>query len=88
MTMSGAWDKLRSDPGMKFVVVSMIFYALSTFEGPMLAIKSVNVISHYTDWTVGHVHSGALGWNAFVTFGTLYFLINKTIIKLPIIING
>jgi cytochrome c oxidase cbb3-type subunit 1 len=79
MTMSGAWDKLRSDPGMKFVVVSMIFYALSTFEGPMLAIKSVNVISHYTDWTVGHVHSGALGWNAFVTFGTLYFLVPKLV---------
>ncbi|MGI9311826.1 MAG: cytochrome-c oxidase, cbb3-type subunit I [bacterium] len=74
MTMSGAWHKLRTDPGLKFVVVSMVFYALSTFEGPMLAIKSVNVISHYTDWTVGHVHSGALGWNAFVTFGTLYFL--------------
>jgi cytochrome c oxidase cbb3-type subunit 1 len=79
MTMSGAWDKLRSDPGMKFVVVSMIFYALATFEGPMLAIKSVNVISHYTDWTVGHVHSGALGWNAFVTFGTLYFLVPKLV---------
>ena len=77
MTMSGAWDKLRTDPGMKFVIVSMVFYALSTFEGPMLAIKSVNVISHYTDWTVGHVHSGALGWNAFITFGTLYFLIPK-----------
>ncbi|CAC9639476.1 Cytochrome c oxidase (cbb3-type) subunit CcoN (EC 1.9.3.1) [uncultured Gammaproteobacteria bacterium] len=79
MTMSGAWDKLRSDPGMKFVVVSMIFYALATFEGPMLAIKSVNVISHYTDWTIGHVHSGALGWNAFVTFGTLYFLVPKLV---------
>lgn len=77
MTMSGAWEKLRSDPGMKFVMVSMVFYALSTFEGPMLAIKSVNVISHYTDWTVGHVHSGALGWNAFVTFGTLYFLVPR-----------
>lgn len=77
MTMSGAWDKLRTDPGMKFVVVSMIFYAMATFEGPMMAIKSVNVISHYTDWTVGHVHSGALGWNAFVTFGTLYFLVPK-----------
>ncbi|MBE8189310.1 MAG: cytochrome-c oxidase, cbb3-type subunit I [Candidatus Thioglobus sp.] len=77
MTMSGAWGKLRSDPGMKFVIVSMVFYALSTFEGPMLAIKSVNVISHFTDWTVGHVHSGALGWNAFVTFGTIYFLTPK-----------
>ncbi len=77
MTMSGAWDKLRTDPGMKFVMVSMVFYALATFEGPMMAIKSVNVISHYTDWTVGHVHSGALGWNAFITFGTMYFLVPK-----------
>ncbi|CAC9459158.1 Cytochrome c oxidase (cbb3-type) subunit CcoN (EC 1.9.3.1) [uncultured Gammaproteobacteria bacterium] len=77
MTMSGAWDKLRTDPGMKFVVVSMIFYALSTFEGPMLAIKSVNVISHYTDWTVGHVHGGALGGNGFVFFGTVYFLVPR-----------
>lgn len=79
MTMSGAWDKLRTDPGMKFVMVSMVFYALSTFEGPMLSIKSVNVISHYTDWTVGHVHSGALGWNAFITFGTIYFLVPKLV---------
>lgn len=77
MTMNGAWGKLRTDPGLKFVIVSMVFYALSTFEGPMLAIKSVNVISHFTDWTVGHVHSGALGWNAFVTFGTMYFIAPK-----------
>ena len=74
MTMSGAWHKLRTDPGLKFVMVSMVFYALATFEGPMMSIKSVNLVSHYTDWTIGHVHSGALGWNAFITFGTLYFL--------------
>lgn len=74
MTMSGAWQKLRTDPALKFIVISLAFYGLATFEGPMMAIRSVNVISHFTDWTIGHVHSGALGWNAFVTIGTLYFL--------------
>ena len=74
MTMAGAWQKLRTEPSLKFIVLSLAFYGLATFEGPMMAIKSVNVVSHFTDWTVGHVHSGALGWNAFVTFGALYFL--------------
>ena len=75
MTMSGAWQKLRGNPSLKFTVLALAFYGLATFEGPMLAIKSVNVISHFSEWTVGHVHSGALGWNAFVTFGALYFLV-------------
>ncbi len=77
MTMSGAWHKLRNDPILKFLVVSLSFYGMSTFEGPMMAIKTVNALSHYTDWTVGHVHSGALGWVAFVTIGTMYYLIPK-----------
>ena len=75
MTMSGAWQRLRGNPGLKFTVLALAFYGLATFEGPMLAIKSVNVLSHYTEWTVGHVHSGALGWNAFITFGALYYLV-------------
>ena len=77
MTMSGAWQKLRTDPVLKFIVLSMAFYGLATFEGPMLAIKSVNIVSHFTEWTVGHVHSGALGFNAMLTFGTLYFLVPR-----------
>lgn len=75
MTMSGAWNRLRGNVALKFTVLALAFYGLATFEGPMLAIKSVNVISHYTDWTIGHVHSGALGWNAFITFGALYYLV-------------
>ena len=75
MTISGAWHKLRTEPALKFIALSLAFYGLATFEGPMMAIRSVNVVSHFTEWTVGHVHSGALGWNAFVTFGALYFLI-------------
>ncbi|MFT4928435.1 MAG: cytochrome c oxidase cbb3-type subunit 1, partial [Phenylobacterium sp.] len=75
MTLSGAWDKLRTDPIMKFLVVSLSFYGMSTFEGPMMAIKSVNALSHYTDWTVGHVHAGALGWVAMVSMGAMYHLI-------------
>ena len=75
MTMSQAWGRLHRNPALKFTVLALAFYGLATFEGPMLAIKSVNVISHFTEWTVGHVHSGALGWNAFVTFGALYFLV-------------
>lgn len=75
MTLSGAWDKLRTDPILKFLVVSLSFYGMSTFEGPMLAIKSVNALSHYTDWTIGHVHSGALGWVAMVSIGTMYHLV-------------
>lgn len=74
MTLSGAWDKLRTDPVLKMLVVSVAFYGMSTFEGPLMSIKAVNGLSHYTDWTVGHVHSGALGWVAYVSFGALYCL--------------
>ena len=74
MTLSGAWDKLRTDPIIRMMVVSIGFYGMSTFEGPMMSIKAVNSLSHYTDWTIGHVHSGALGWNGMITFGALYFL--------------
>lgn len=77
MTLSGAWDKLRTDPVLKFMIVSVSFYGMSTFEGPMMAIKTVNALSHYTDWTVGHVHSGALGWVAFISIGAIYFLIPR-----------
>ncbi|MGY3443408.1 cytochrome-c oxidase, cbb3-type subunit I [Bradyrhizobium sp. USDA 4473] len=75
MTLSGAWDKLRTDPVLRMLVVSVAFYGMATFEGPTMAIKVVNSLSHYTDWTVGHVHSGALGWVGFVSFGALYCLI-------------
>ncbi len=74
MTLSGAWDKLRTDPVLRMMVVSIGFYGMSTFEGPMMSIRAVNSLSHYTDWTIGHVHSGALGWNGMITFGVLYFL--------------
>jgi len=77
MTLSGAWEKLRTDPILRFMVVSVSFYGMATFEGPMMAIKTVNSLSHYTDWTIGHVHAGALGWNALVTFGAMYYLIPK-----------
>src|SRR5690606_28644244 len=77
MTLSGAWHKLRTDPILKFLVVALSFYGMSTFEGPMMSIKTVNALSHYTDWTVGHVHSGALGWVAFITIGSMYALIPK-----------
>lgn len=77
MTLSGAWHKLRTDPVLKFLVTSIAFYGMSTFEGPVMSIKAVNSLSHYTDWTIGHVHSGALGWVAFVTFGAVYFLVPK-----------
>ncbi len=75
MTLSGAWDKLRTDPVLRFLVVSVAFYGMSTFEGPMMSIRQVNALSHYTDWTIGHVHSGALGWVAFISFGAVYFLV-------------
>ncbi len=75
MTLSGAWDKLRTDPVLRMLVVSVAFYGMSTFEGPMMSIKAVNSLSHYTDWTVGHVHSGALGWVGFVSFGAIYCLV-------------
>jgi len=77
MTLSGAWHKLRTDPILKFLIVSLSFYGMSTFEGPMMSIKTVNALSHYTDWTIGHVHSGALGWVGFITIGSIYFLIPK-----------
>ncbi len=77
MTLSGAWGKLRTDPILKFLIISVSFYGMSTFEGPMMAIKTVNALSHYTDWTIGHVHSGALGWVAMVSIGAMYFLIPK-----------
>ncbi|MEQ9134304.1 MAG: cytochrome-c oxidase, cbb3-type subunit I [Thalassobaculum sp.] len=75
MTLSGAWDKLRTDPVLRMMVVSVAFYGMSTFEGPVMSIKAVNSLSHYTDWTIGHVHSGALGWVGFVSFGALYCLV-------------
>ena len=77
MTLSGAWHKLRQDPILKFLVVSLSFYGMSTFEGPMMSIKTVNALSHYTDWTIGHVHSGALGWVGLVSMGSIYFLVPK-----------
>jgi cytochrome c oxidase cbb3-type subunit 1 len=77
MTLSGAWDRLRSDPIMLFMIASLAFYGMSTFEGPMMSLKSVNALSHYTDWTVGHVHSGALGWVALISFASLYHMIPK-----------
>ena len=75
MTLQGAWDKLRSDPVLRMLIVSVAFYGMATFEGPLLSIRYVNALSHYTDWGIGHVHSGALGWNGFVTFGALYCLV-------------
>ncbi len=77
MTLSGAWHKLRNDPILKFLVVSLSFYGMSTFEGPMMSIKTVNALSHYTDWTVGHVHSGALGWVGLVSMGSIYYLLPR-----------
>ncbi len=77
MTLSGAWHKLREDPILKFLIVSLSFYGMSTFEGPMMSIKTVNALSHYTDWTIGHVHSGALGWVAFISIGAMYYLIPR-----------
>jgi len=74
MTLNGAWDKVRTDPIIRMMVLSLAFYGMSTFEGPMMSIKSVNSLSHYTDWTIGHVHSGALGWNGMITFAALYYL--------------
>ena len=74
MTLNGAWDKVRTDPIIRMMVFALAFYGMSTFEGPMMSIKSVNSLSHYTDWTIGHVHSGALGWNGMITFAALYYL--------------
>ena len=77
MTLSGAWEKLRSDPILRFLIVAISFYGMSTFEGPMMAIKTVNALSHFTDWTIGHVHSGALGWVAMISMGSMYYLIPR-----------
>ena len=77
MTLSGAWDKLRTDYVLRFLIVSLAFYAMSTFEGPVMSIKTVNALSHYTDWTIGHVHSGALGWVAMVSIGAIYHMITR-----------
>ena len=77
MTLNGAWDKVRTDPIIRMMVMALAFYGMSTFEGPMLSIKSVNSLSHYTDWTIGHVHSGALGWNGMITFACVYFLVPR-----------
>ncbi|TVR98636.1 MAG: cytochrome-c oxidase, cbb3-type subunit I [Rhodospirillales bacterium] len=77
MTLSGAWDKLRTDPVLRFMVASVAFYGMATFEGPMMSIRAVNSLSHYTDWTIGHVHSGALGWVAFISFGAVYYLVPR-----------
>ena len=74
MTLSGAWDKLRTDPVLRLLAISIAFYGMSTFEGPLMSIKAVNGLSHYTDWTIGHVHSGALGWVGMVSFGAIYYL--------------
>ena len=75
MTLSGAWDKLRTDPGLRFSVTAVGFYGMSTFEGPVMSVRDVNALAHYTDWVVGHVHSGALGWVAFISFGAIYYLV-------------
>jgi cytochrome c oxidase cbb3-type subunit 1 len=77
MTLSGAWHKLREDPILKFLIVSLSFYGMSTFEGPMMSVKTVNALSHYTDWTIGHVHSGALGWVGLITMGSMYYLVPR-----------
>ena len=77
MTLKGAWDKLRTDPILKFMVVAISFYGMSTFEGPMMSIRTVNALSHYTDWGIGHVHSGALGWVAMISIGSLYYMIPR-----------
>ena len=79
MTLSGAWHKLRTDPVLKFMIVALSFYGMSTFEGPMMSIKTVNALSHYTDWTIGHVHSGALGWVAMMTIGSMYCMIPRLV---------
>ncbi|WP_027164061.1 cytochrome-c oxidase, cbb3-type subunit I [Mesorhizobium sp. WSM1293] len=77
MTLSGAWDKLRTDPIIRMMVMAVAFYGMSTFEGPVMAIKAVNSLSHYTDWTIGHVHSGALGWVGMISFGAIYYMVPK-----------
>lgn len=77
MTLSGAWHKLREDPILQFMIIALAFYGMSTFEGPLMSIRAVNSLSHYTDWTIGHVHSGALGWVGFISFGALYYMVPR-----------
>jgi cytochrome c oxidase cbb3-type subunit 1 len=77
MTLNGAWDKIRTDPIIRMMVFALAFYGMSTFEGPMMSVKSVNSLSHYTNWTIGHVHSGALGWNGMITFGAIYYMVPR-----------
>ncbi|MBS0502373.1 MAG: cytochrome-c oxidase, cbb3-type subunit I [Proteobacteria bacterium] len=77
MTLNGAWDKIRTDPIIRMMVMAMAFYGMATFEGPMLSIKTVNSLSHYTDWTIGHVHAGALGWNGLISFAAVYYLVPR-----------
>ena len=77
MTLSGAWDKVRTDPIIRMMVMAIAFYGMATFEGPMMSVKAVNSLSHYTEWTIGHVHSSALGWNGLITFGAIYYLVPK-----------
>ena len=77
LTLRGAWDKVREDVVLKFLVVAVTAYGMATFEGPMLSLKNVNAIAHYTDWIISHVHIGALGWNGFLTFGILYWLVPR-----------
>ena len=77
LTLRGAWHKVVEDPVLKFFVVAITAYGMSTFEGPMLSIKSVNALAHYTDWIIAHVHTGALGWNGFLTFGMIYWLLPR-----------
>src|SRR5690606_1036741 len=74
MTLNGAWDKIRTDPIIRMMVAALAFYGMATFEGPMLSIKAVNSLTHYTDWTIAHVHAGALGWNGLITFAAVYYL--------------
>jgi cytochrome c oxidase cbb3-type subunit 1 len=82
LTLSGVWYKLRTDPILKFLIVSLSFYKNSTFEGPMMSIKTVNSLSHYTDWTIGHVHSGAIGWVAMISIGSIYAMLPR-LLNLP-----
>ena len=77
LTLRGAWDKLRYDPVIKFMVAAVTFYGMATFEGPLLSIRAVNALSHYSDWTIGHVHSGTLGWNGFMAAGMIYYLVPR-----------
>ena len=77
MTVSGRWDRLRTDPILRFMIVAVVFYGVATFEGPLMGVRTVNGLSHYTEWTISHVHSGALGWNGFITFGAIYYLVPR-----------